>query len=195
MARTRGATVALGAVAGVVVFLFGYLITWILAGAQAGRLFVSGPLGGAVADWKAVTWVFFDSHFVGTRTPRLIGPGGDSVDGGFVDTVGLLGVEYLYVVPILLLLVAGAAVAWRGGASDPYRGMLTGMTVAAGYVLAVVLGMMVSQQTGVGPNPLRAIVIAGVVYPVALGAIGGAASGLVGRESERDEVHGGPTAR
>ncbi|WP_458188150.1 hypothetical protein [Haladaptatus sp. NG-WS-4] len=61
--------------------------------------------------------------------------------------------------------------------------MRAGMTVAVGYLAAVVLGLLVASQAGVAPSPLRALVIAGVVYPVAFASLGGAAVGLFARET------------
>lgn len=165
--------------AGGLSFLVGYLLTWILAGTRISRLFVSGPFGGGVADWKATLWVFFDSHFVGTQTPSVTWPGGATFGGDLVDTVSVLGVEYLYAVPPLVLLVAGATVAWTLGVETPFDGLTAGITIAIGYVVLSVLGMLVAQEAGVGPSPLRAVVVAGVVYPVGFGAIGGAVAGFV----------------
>lgn len=184
MVRTRWSALALGALSGAGAFVAGYVLTWILAGTRVTQLTVGGPFGSAVPDWRAILWVFYDSHFVGTGTPRIIGPGGDvGGSGRLVDTVGLLGVEYLYVVPPLVLLAAGGALAWRLGASDAREGVRAGIRLVPGYFVLVVLGMMIGQQTGVGPSPLRAVVVAGVVYPVAFGAFGGVVASMFGRES------------
>lgn len=184
MNRSR-TTAVIGPVLGIVTFALGYLVTWVLAGRQATQLNVTGPLGGAVADWKAVAWVFFDSHFVGTRTPTVVSPGGRS-GGEVFDTVALLDVTYLYVVPPLLLLAGGIAVARRTSAADGREGLLGGATMAVGYVTLAILLMLVSGETGVGPSPVRAVLIAGVVYPVFFGSLGGAVAGtLAGRTAER----------
>jgi hypothetical protein len=182
VSRTLRATLARGTAVGAIGFVLGYLVTWILAGAKAANLAVQGPFGGSVPDWKAVLWVFYDSHFVGTRTPQVFGPGGGLWGGGdLIDTVGLLGVEYLYAVPVIVLLIAGAVVATLVGSTSPRQGMIAGMTLAVGYLAVTVLALFVATQGGVAPSPLRAVVIAGVVYPVALGAIGGAVAGLYRR--------------
>lgn len=181
MTETRSLGVR-GAIGGALAFIVGYLITWIVAGAKVSRLVVSGPFGGGIPDWKANLWVFLDSHFVGTRTPQVTGPGGSpTVGDGLVDTVGVLGIEYLYLLPVLVLLATGAVLAWRADVTSPREGLVAGMAVAIGYVVGAVLAMMVAQQTGVGPSPLRSFVIAGGVYPTALGAVGGAVVGLYTR--------------
>jgi hypothetical protein len=177
---TRRATLVHGAAAGVLAYLASYLVTWVLAGSRAGSLFVSGPFGGDVPDWKALLWVFYDSHFVGTRTPGLVGPGGERLArSGLVDTVALLDAPYLYAVPVVVLLAAGATVALRTGVDDPRSGLEAGLTVVLGYAVLAVLGMMVAQQAGVGPSPLRAAVVAGLLYPVAFGGVGGAVVGAL----------------
>lgn len=182
---TRRRAIARGIVAGLIAFVTGPLLTWILAGGRAGRLFVSGPLGGAVPDWKAILWVYHDSHFVGTRTPRVIGPGGEPmIDGGVVDTVSLLGVEFLYLVPPVVLVVAGAAVAWRAGGTGVWAGLRAGSTVAVGYVVLAVLTMLLAQQTGTGPAPIRAVIVAGIVYPVVFGATGGILKAVLDRRTD-----------
>lgn len=188
MAVTRRTTVFRGTVAGASAFVVGYAVAWIFAGTRASGLTVTGPFGGGgVPDWRALLWLFYDSHFVGTRTPELFGPGGDRLAGGeLVDTVALLGVEFLYAVPVLVLLLAGVALAQWAGAAGPRVGALAGGAVAAGYLLAAVAGLFVATQGGVAPSPLRAVVVAGVVYPVAFGAAGGFAAGLLGERAEEE---------
>lgn len=184
--QSRTHTFGRGAVGGLVAFLGGYTLTWVLAGGRARQLFVSGPLGGAVPDWKAILWVFQDSHFVGTRTPRVIGPGGEPmIGGGRVDTVSLLGVEYLYLLPPLVCLIAGAAIAYRAGATGVRAGVSAGSTLLVGYFALAVVTMLVGQQAGVGPAPFRAAVIAGLGYPAVFGAIGGAVFGVLRGEPDR----------
>lgn len=174
MSRPSKRTIATGALAGVLSFIAGYLVTWILAGTQAARFSVTGPFGGDVPDWKAVLWVYFDAHFVGTETPRVVGPGGVPWGGGdLVDTIGLLGVEYLYLVPLLVLILAGAVVASRAEARANRQATLAGMTLTVGYLPAAVLGLMVGTESGVAPSALRAVVLAGIVYPFVCGAAGG----------------------
>lgn len=193
MSSPRRSTLARGTAVGVLSFALGYLLTWVLAGTRTASLVVQGPLGGAVPNWRAVLWVFYDSHFVGLRTPEVFGPGGGMRGGGeVVDTVGLLGVEYLYVVPVAVLLAAGALVASSVGAATARRGLEAGTTVGIGYLVAAVLGLFVASQSGVAPSTLRALVVAGVVYPVVLGAIGGAVAGYVG--SDPVGRRGEPTA-
>lgn len=180
MTPSRRSTVIRGTAIGALAYLIGYLFTWILAGTKTSKLFVTGPFGSAVADWKALLWVFYDSHFVGTQTPTVTGLDGATFGGDLVDTVSVLGVEYLYVVPPLVLVIAGVAIAWTRETETPSEGLVAGLSIVIGYVVIVVLGMLIGQQSGVGPSPLRALMIAGVVYPIGFGGIGGAIAGFVG---------------
>lgn len=186
---TRGTSLGRGAVLGAFACLLGYLGTWVLAGARVAELGDDGLFGGRVPAWKAVLWLFYDSHFVGTRLPAVYGPGGDLLfRSELVDTVGVLDAGYLYAVPVLLLFLAGAAVALLVGTTGPLDGLLVGASVTAGYLVVVVLGLFVATQGGVAPNPLRALVFAGIVYPVAFGAVGGATAGLFGRNATERTV-------
>lgn len=179
MSQTRNATVIRGTAGGAIAFALGYLGTWVLAGTKAANVTAYGPFGGAIPDWKALFWLLYDAHFVGTRTPEVFGPGGSLWGGGdLVDTAALLGVESLYVVPVVILVVAGAVLATRAGVPTPRGGAIVGATLAVGYLAAVVLGLFPTTHGGIAPSPLRAIVIAGIVYPVVFGAIGGALAGF-----------------
>lgn len=194
MTRFQRSTLARGTGVGAVAFLLGYLVTWILAGAKAAGTTVGGVLIGSVPEWKVVLWMFYDSHFVGTRTPEVFGPGGGLLGGGdLVDTVGAFDAEYLFAVPVVLLLLAGATVAARSGAATPRKGFFAGLTVAVGYLAIAVLGLFVATEGGIAPSPLRAIVIAGVVYPVVFGALGGLTVGLFGDGA--GEEHRGAVVR
>ena len=173
-------TLVRGTGAGFAAFLVGYFVTWIIAGTRASGIVVGGFFGGAVPDWRALLWVFFDSHFVGTRTPQVVGPDGELLARPYlVDTVGTLGLEFLYLVPVVLTVAAGALAAF-GVAPTPREGFRAGLTVAVGYLLAVLVGLFVASSGGVGPSPLRALVVAGVVYPLAFGALGGYLAGRFG---------------
>ena len=180
----RTGSVLLGAAGGAAAYLVGLLVTFVTAGIAAASLSFDGPLSGTAPGWKTQLWVFYDAHFVGTQTASVFGPDGTLIGGGeLFNTIDLLGVEYLYAVPILVLVAAGAVVASVAGASDPYDGLRAGMGVTAGYVAMVVLGLLAAVHLGTGPSPLRAVVIAGIVYPVAFGSLGGFIVGYRNRET------------
>jgi cytochrome c biogenesis protein CcdA len=83
----------------------------------------------------------------------------------------------LYLVPVLLLFGAGLAIGRRtAGEQDYGDAAAAGATVVAGYLpLAVIGAVLVQVQSGsstAGPDLLLAVVLAGLVYPAVLGALG-----------------------
>lgn len=174
--QSLGATALVyGAVAGTVTYLLGYLIVFTTASSAVERIARGyGPLEGAGAPfapaWKAAGWAFYDAHLVGTRLPGV---------SGHVDLVSLAGVQFLYLVPPLLLVLAGGVVAMLVGVDGPRSGVRAGLTIAVGYLLFAVIGALLVSFVGIQPDLLRASVIAGVVYPIAFGAIGGWLVGVV----------------
>jgi hypothetical protein len=167
------ATFVYGVVVGITVHIVGYLVTYASA-ASAVKRAVQGttPLtdaGAAFAPaWKAVGWVFYDAHLVGTRLPDTT---------GHIDLVGYSEVQFLYLIPPLLLIIAGGIVAYLTRVTDPKTGVQVGVTITLGYLPFAIIGAILVSFVGIQPDLLRAAVIAGIVYPVAFGAIGG---GLIG---------------
>jgi hypothetical protein len=149
----------------------GYLVTYLSQrGAVTGRLrainAVADLLGGdPVPIWKAVGRLFYNAHFVPTTVPGLGGPQTENFVAG--------GPTLLYLVAPLALLAAGALAA-RAAGPEPW---LAGGLVFAGYLPLAVLGA-IGFGYGVGdgavaPDLVAAVLLAGVVYPVAFGAVGG----------------------
>lgn len=173
--RVRTATLIYGAVFGFLAYLVGYLLAYVTALESVTRS-VRGhsqleAAGGVLAPaWKIAGWAFFDAHFVGTRFPT---------GAGLIDLVGLGSVEFLYLVPPLLLLIAGAIVASIANVPDSRSGMLAGMTPTIGYLLFVIIGTDLVSYAGIHSDFVRAVVIAGLVYPLGFGAIGGSLVGLL----------------
>lgn len=179
--RTSG--LVAGAAGGVAAYVLGYLFTYVT---QRGRVeeqlqgfnFFSDLFGGdPIPAWQGVGWLFYNGHFVDTEIPSLVG-GARSVsliaeaDGGSLTA--------LYVVPPLLLLVAGVVAARVAGAAEPADGAGSGALVVAGYLPLAVIGAFLFRYSigegAVAPDLITAVLLAGVVYPVAFGAIGGAAA-------------------
>ncbi|NHN59549.1 MULTISPECIES: transporter [Halorussus] len=180
-----GGTLARGAVAGAAAWLLGYLVAYVwkaeaVAEALRGVGVVSQLLGGeAVPAWKGVTWLFLNAHFVATRVPTVAG---GTRTTNFVTGEG--GSVALLALPAVLLLVAGflAARGRRGGAT---AGAAAGAALVVGYLpLSAAAAFATTHAIGetqatVSADPVTAILLAGAVYPVALGAVGGAAATLV----------------
>ncbi|MFB6161407.1 MAG: transporter [Haloferacaceae archaeon] len=177
-ARTVGVGAALGAGA----YLVGYLVVYLLTARTyresfAGRLLEL--LTGEPNAWKLVGWTLYDAHFVRSTVP---------VPLGGRETVALVGEvsaapAALYLLPVALLLAAGAAAAVVGAAADLRRGAVAGATVVAGYLPLAVAGAFVfAFEVGdgrAGPTLVTAVLLAGLVYPLACGAAGGGVAGLV----------------
>jgi len=181
---TRG-RLARGAMAGVTAWLAGYLVAYVWKAAEVSEAlggigFVSRLLGGeSVPVWKGVSWLFLNAHFVDVRFPNVAG------GTRMVNLVtGGDGPLALVAVPALALAAAGALVAYdrRGSLLDRAT---AGATVAAGYLpLSVAVALLATHAIGdtgaaIAPDPVTAVLLAGLVYPLAFGALGGAASGLL----------------
>lgn len=175
---------ARGAIAGTGAWLVGYLIAYVwkseaVSEALRGVGFVSELLGGeAVPAWKGVSWLFLNAHFVATRIPTIAG---STRTANFVT--GEEGSTLLLVLPALLLVVAGVVVAY-GRSEGPVDGAKAGASVVVGYLpLSAVAAVLTAHAIGtteaaISPDPVTAILLAGVVYPVVFGATGGVLSTL-----------------
>ncbi|MBP1986686.1 transporter [Halolamina salifodinae] len=181
---TERLPLAQGAAAGVGAYLLGYLITYLAtSGSVEERLasfnFIADLFGGDTATvWQGVGWLFYNAHFVRTRaTGGFGGPRSQNFiaasDGG--------AVVLLYLVPVILLLAAGLAVARLGSADDLADGAVGGATVVLGYLPLALLGRFLFDYDGsVAPDLVTAVLLAGLVYPLVFGALGGAAWSSIG---------------
>lgn len=167
-----------GVAAGVVAWVVGYVLTY-AATAGSIRNSLIGQLlqnsDGGVP--QAVGLVFYNAHFVQTV-----------VEAGFLGSsaVSFIGGEngftpVLYVVPVVVLLAAGAAVAVQSGATDAATGAKAGGTVVIGYLALSVIGVFIVQvgsgSTSASPDLVTGVVLAGVLYPAIAGAVGGVLGG------------------
>jgi len=93
---------------------------------------------------------------------------------------------WLFLVPPVLLVLAGALVAVAGRAEGPLRGAVGGATVTVAYLpLSVVGAFLFAISVGdatAGPTLATAVLLAGIVYPLVFGAIGGALGTLADGE-------------
>ena len=126
--------------------------------------------------YQAVGWVFYNAHFVSTVVDVNVPFFGGSGAMNLIAEAEAFS-PILYLIPILLLLGAGLAVGRRTPGEQDYGDAVTaGATVVAGYLpLAVIGAFLVQVQSGgssAGPDHLLGAVLAGVVYPAVLGAVG-----------------------
>ncbi|MFW6448689.1 MAG: transporter [Halobacteriota archaeon] len=164
------------ALAGVLAYLVGYAITYaVVARDLEARLGPAEMLlqlvsGEPVGTWRVVGWIFHALHGVETRL--VFGSGG--VEAGLTVDPATAAPDVLFMIPVLTLLFAGFLSANFTGVDGPRAGIVVGTTVTVGYLLAVVVGLFVFSYEGSRPVEGTAVAIAGIGYPLVLGAIGGA---------------------
>lgn len=109
---------------------------------------------------------FFGSH-VGVTDGVVLGVAG----------VGAVPALVYYLVPPLLLVVCGRRCVTVTTTDGDREVFLRGASVALGYGTVVVLALAVlfgAVEFGiVGLDPVRAVLLAGIVYPVVFGGLGG----------------------
>lgn len=180
-----------GTVAGVVAFVLGYLFTYVLAesrvresleGVNAIIQFFGGE---QIPAWRAVGWLFFNMHYVRTHLP---GVGGTRTQN-FISTGDFSAL--LYAVPIVILLVTGFVLVWSRGPTNLRDGAMDGATIAIGYASAAIVGLFLFGVTrgdaSIAPDPVTGVLLAGIVYPVVFGAVGGALAGVVSSSERRTQ--------
>lgn len=179
----RAGSAGAGAGVGVLTFAIGYLLTYLWQAANVresleGYNFWIDLFGGdPIPAWKAVGWLYYNAQFVPFTHPTL---GGGRGTANFVangDAPALL-----YALPPLLLLGAGFLLARAADAGSPDAGARAGVRVVAGYVLFAVVGLFAFQHGAGGdaihPQYATGVLLAGVVYPVVFGALGGVLGGV-----------------
>ena len=175
-----------GSATGAGAYLLGYLVTYVTqVGAVRDRLralnFLTDLFGGeTVAAWQGVGWYFYSAHFVATVSPTF---GGGTRSTNFLATAEA-NLAYLYLVPPVALLLAGAAVAFLGGAEGPTDGVVAALGVVPAYFLLAIVGAAafafgVGDAGSIHPEYVTAALLAGVVYPAVLGGAGGAVGAAV----------------
>jgi len=175
---TERASIAAGAAAGAVAYVVGYLVTYLWQSGSVeeslqGYNAIVDFLGGdPIPAWQAVGWLYYNAHNVAFTTPAL--GSGRTAQNLIADGNAPM---LLYLVPVVLLVLAGFVVAQYADARDAGSGARAGVTVAAGYVLLAVVGLAAFRYS-VGDSTVHVdyalgALLAGVVYPAVFGALGG----------------------
>ena len=179
-ARPDGRTLGVAALGGVLAYLVGYALTYAVVGREVSNSLASRVLEVATGDpgtWQLVGWVFYNAHSVSVEVPGLFG-------STSVNLVGETFTSALLIVPPLVLLVGGVAIALASDIEGPVAGGIAGAAVTLGYLpLALVGAVTVGIDSGdatAGPTLVAAILLAGLVYPLVFGGLGGAVGGVVG---------------
>ncbi|WP_263018027.1 hypothetical protein [Natronobiforma cellulositropha] len=189
-ARVR--SVLEGSIAGLLAWIVGYAITYAAVGSDVREGWVNRGLEFVTdepATYEIVGWVFYNAHFVDTAFEGVPFLRSANAIGGDGFTAAL------YLVPPGLLLVTGLAVARYRGVTDATEGILTGLAVVPGYLLASAVGVFlvevsVGDASG-GPALLPALLLAGITIPVVfatagslLGALTAGSGSAVGADAD-----------
>lgn len=190
---TRGQQRGLGglplrpaALAGLVTFVVGYLVTYVVKigdvteALQSPVIDVAGlPTPG---DWQVIGWFYLAAHNVAIEATT--GLGGSTASSALDLDVP----TWLLLIPPGFLLVAGFSVVRYVEWDEPLRGALAGASITITYVVAVAVLALLTAWTvseggdaslQVAPALLPSVVIAGVAYPVVLGGLGGVLAAVV----------------
>lgn len=183
MARTDTTTTQIAGVGiggGVGAWLLGYLLVYVLHGSRIRNSFGTDVLEiftGDPVTWKLAGWLFYNAHNVAVQVPGILGIGSGTVN--FVARADEPGMTVLFFVPPVLLILAGVVTAWDT-AEDPTTAARNGGAVALGYLplsLAGVFLFAVGGDDSAGPILVTGVLLAGLVYPLIFGAVGGVVGG------------------
>lgn len=176
---TEDVPLVTGAGAGVGAWVLGYLITYVW---QAGTVreqlrafnFLAELLGGEpVPAWIGIGWYYYNAHFVSTLVP---GFGGTRAEN-FIAAADGGALSLLYILPPAVLLVSSAVTVGRAEASTRLNAAVAGGSVTLGYLPLCIVGMFVFVysvgEATVRPDGVTAVLLAGIVYPVVFGGLGG----------------------
>jgi hypothetical protein len=173
------------AVAGVVTWVLGYVFTYVLVGTDVRESNLNRfieAFEGDPATYELVGWVFYNAHFVDVV---YAGFGGRFMPASYVG--GEDGfTALLYVVPPVLLVAAGLAVGRYQGVTETNDGAVAGALVLPGYLVCAIAGASLFEVSAAGttgqPDLLAAFFLAGLVYPLVFGAVGGVVAAVTAEE-------------
>lgn len=165
-----------GAIFGTLAFLVGYAVTLLLTRVAGGLTGSQDPIGLAGL-------VFFGAHFVfGT----IAWPTGVQSVNAVADISSTIPTFVYHLVPVVVLTASSYVLVTRSGRRDdltPGAGSRFGMGIIVGYLPLVAVGTQLFRTTVYHANPFgvvswqvdpgSALVLAGLVYPLAFGALGG----------------------
>lgn len=182
-----------GLAGGVIAYALGYGVIALTKSdaieSVSGLFGMLSQFGGQIdypAGWKLAGWVFYRAHNVDV----LIDISGSDSPNPVALTESVFWDPWFFAVPVVALLVAGAAVAYASAARSAVAGAVAGGSLVLGYGLTVVAGAILtgwsvsvegvlSFEASAGPDLALAILLAGIVYPVVLGGLGGVLGGAI----------------
>jgi len=169
--RQSGPPLKLGVVFGGATFLVGYVVTY-------GLLVADGALEGIEDSFQYAGWVFFDAQFVEA----------DVGESATVDSLSALARSDALSFPALTFTVLIGLVILAAGyvltssymvpGTTADEGTVYGASIAVGYLPFAFLGALLFEVQLGGdasgtPDIFGAVLLAGIVFPALLGAVGG----------------------
>ena len=176
-----------GSIYGGAAFAVGYLTTLVLVVFVEGDRLLGDTIDGA-------GWLYYNAQFVSVEERGFA-----SVDAGVGDGGEISGVNYLtgsgleavasegtngaitqlpavlyHAIPVVAFVAFGLLLARKLGVETVSTGAKVGASLALGGVLAALGGTYLFEVgNAIGPNRFEAVALAGIVYPVVCGAVGG----------------------
>ncbi|AGB14796.1 hypothetical protein Halru_0144 [Halovivax ruber XH-70] len=124
-------------------------------------------------------WVYFGAHFVDLGVDTVFGSMSFDMFGALMEEAVIPEILWR-LVPVVVLIGAGYLLAARvlPATASPEDGAKIGATVTVGYLLTVAIGTQVFEFTGdegtsASVEFTEALLLAGLLYPILLGAFGG----------------------
>lgn len=120
-------------------------------------------------------WIFYNAHYVDVTGDGLTVNYLQDDIASFIDwTIPAFGYTLLV---LAIIAVAGYVLASNLSVPDGTTGAKAGATVVVGYLPLAVVGSFLFEDDGGSPELATSIFLMGIVFPVALGALGGYIAG------------------
>lgn len=182
---------------GAITAIIGYVITFIVKYSASRQYVATIPdsIPSAPTAWQVVGWIYLRMHTVETRaTVSGSEQSPPTIPINITASGSILWESWLLLIPPLLLVIAGYALARDQNATNATQGPRKGATLVVGYLPIMALGAFFTQwdiPLGVrfGPDLSDAVLIAGIAYPAIAGAIGGLLYSLQTAIFTRDTAH------
>lgn len=156
----------------------------------------AGPSGAAASSflpepYQLIAWEYLENHQVPISVEITDQIGNPDWASDYIELL-VPASSKLQVFPPLLLLVAGFAVAIRGQGNEVRDAVQAGALVVLGYLPGIAAIVYVASfevsvpflsvsLVEIGPDIVIAVALAGILYPLAFGALGGALAFFVVR--------------
>lgn len=173
-------SVVSGTVCGIGSLLVVYTTTWILISHR-----VSEQFEGAVPTWTGVAWYVYNAHFIGLESTDGFGPFEADATTNLLALSVAFETDVLFVLPPVLLLIAGAVGCLALGRNTLVRDRLhVGFSLTAVYTGTMIFGLFFTEyhvegvvfgiegvSETVSPDPVRGILIT-IIYPLLFATTG-----------------------